>query len=114
MWIAAQIPDKQNRNHCRYRKSLLTSGTTRSDRDVTRFLWWKDIHKLTTNDNLEVYRFTRLPFGVISSPFLLGAMIKHHLQETNSPTATKIKDNIYVDNVITGTGTKDEAVKLYK
>ena len=95
-------------------KAFLQVGLHEADRDVTRFLSWKDIHKPTTNNNLEVYRFTRLPFGIISSPFLLGATIQHHLQETQSPTATKIKDNIYVDNVITGTDTKDEALELYK
>ena len=49
-----------------------------SDRDVLQFIWIDDISK----DKLElrVYRFTRVVFGVSSSPFLLNATVKFHLE----------------------------------
>ena len=95
-------------------KAFLQIGIQEDQRDVTRFLWLKDIDKPVTDDNLQIYRFARVPFGIISSPFLLGATIQHHLEESDNPVAEKIKDNIYVDNIITGANSKDEAINLYK
>ena len=95
-------------------KAFLQIGIHKSDRDVTRFLWIKDVNKPVTNDNLEIFRFARIPFGIISSPFLLGATVQYHLENTESPMVKKIKDNIYVDNIITGCNNENEAVELYQ
>ena len=94
-------------------KAFLQIGIHDTDRDVTRFLWLNDINKPISEDNIGVYRFARLPFGIISSPFLLGATIQHHMENAKNPVANKIKDDIYVDNVITGTDKENEAVELY-
>ena len=95
-------------------KAFLQVSLQPQDRDVTRFLWLKDIDKEATNGNLEIYRFTRLPFGVISSPFLLGATILHHLEMDGTLTAKQIEDDIYVDNVITGADNEKDALLLYR
>ena len=60
-------------------------------------------------------RFCRIPFGVVSSPFLLGATIAHHLKQANTPLATSLQRNIYVDNVVyvTEIPSLSEAKKLY-
>ncbi|CAL1281583.1 unnamed protein product [Larinioides sclopetarius] len=47
------------------------------DRDYTRFFWSE---RPTTEENLQVFRLTRVLFGVTSSPFLLNATIKYHLK----------------------------------
>ena len=95
-------------------KAFLQVGLQPSERDVTRFLWLKDISKLDLNGNLQIYRFARVPFGVISSPFILGAAVAHHLKKKENPIAEKIRKNIYVDNVsITGTRTVVEAYDFY-
>ena len=60
-----------------------------------------------------MYRFCRIPFGVISSPFLLSATIKHHLQHNVNPTAKLLLRDTYVDNVITGANSLEEAKELY-
>ena len=54
-----------------------------------------------------------MPFGVISSPFLLSATISYHLQRSGNRFAEVIKRDIYVDNLITGVSTIEEAKDLY-
>ena len=46
--------------------------------------------------------------GVISSPFLLGATILHHLEQVGTPTADKIMKHMYVDNLLTGVNSSKE------
>ncbi|CAC5379123.1 unnamed protein product [Mytilus coruscus] len=80
-------------------KAYLQVRLQKSDRDVTRFLWLKNYKDGYASDaNLQEYRFCRVPFGIISSPFLLAATVESHLDTYQSPIARKIKDNIYVDN----------------
>ena len=96
-------------------KAFLQIGLQPDQRDVTRFFWMKDSSQARLDyDNIQEYRFRRVPFGVISSPFLLGASIEYHLDSYGNDLSTKLKDDIYVDNVITGTNNLDEAILLYR
>ena len=58
--------------------------------DDRRFLWVDDV----TKDKPEIVtlRFTHVMFGVLSSPLLLNATIRHHLTEYSViyPDAVKI------------------------
>ena len=67
------------------------------------YFWLKAKNIVEVENNIQTYRFCRIPFGVISSLFLLAATIDHHLKISDTDTAQTIRDNIYVDNVITGT-----------
>ncbi|XP_068750817.1 uncharacterized protein [Montipora capricornis] len=69
---------------------------------------------LQPEDNVQELRFTRIPFGMISSPFLLAATVKYHLNKADTPVAKKISDNMYVDNMVTGVATSEQAVEFYK
>ena len=81
---------------------------------MTRFLWFKDPANLDASNNLITYRFCRVPFGLICSPFLLAATIKFHLQKKGTPLALHILKNIYVDNVLIGVDSHSEICGVYK
>ena len=95
-------------------KAFLQIGLQLDQRDVTRFLWLKDTQDLSASEyNIQEYRFTRVPFGVISSPFLLSATVDFHLSCYSSKVAEQIRQDIYIDNVITGVNSDQEAVEFY-
>ena len=63
-----------------------------------------------------VYRFTRVVFGVSSSPFLLNATDRHHLEsqsEKHGDLVSKILRSIYVDDVVTSTPSEEAAYEVY-
>ena len=82
-------------------------------KDATRFFWYKDRDKLEVENNIQMYRFCKVPFRIIFSPFLLAATIHHHLKNCNKDVSETIRKNIYMDNVITETQSCQEAVHLY-
>ena len=62
-------------------KAFLQIGLQPNQRDVTRFVWLKESDQSRVESgNIQEYRFSRLPFGLISSPFLIGATIESHLE----------------------------------
>ena len=94
-------------------KAFLQIGLQEDAKDVTRFFWLRNKNILEVENNIQAYRFCRVPFGIISSPFLLAATIDYHLKNSDSYIANNIRDNMYVDNVITGTQTMSEAIEFY-
>ncbi|GFU82051.1 uncharacterized protein TNCV_517311 [Trichonephila clavipes] len=57
------------------------------------------------NKRLEIFRMTRVLFGVKSSPFLLAATIKHHLKkyvDIFPDTFNHLKKALYVDDFLYG------------
>ena len=55
-------------------KIFLQVGLHQGDRHVTRLLWLQDIKGKVTGNNIQIYRFTRLPFDFILKPILA----QHH------------------------------------
>ncbi|CAI2306181.1 unnamed protein product [Caenorhabditis sp. 36 PRJEB53466] len=53
-------------------------------------------------------RFTRIPFGINASPFILGASITLYLYNKPAPINKAILRNLYVDNVLFTTNNEDE------
>ena len=73
-----------------------------------------DTAKVDAENNLATYRFCRVPFGMICSPFLLAATIKFHLQKEGTPLALRILNDIYVDNVLVGLNSTSETSGIYE
>lgn len=95
-------------------KAFLMISVTPPDREFLRFLWVDDPNKV--DPSIVVYRFTRVVFGVTSSPFLLNATVRHHLElhsESHGDLVAKVLRSIYVDDVVTGSQSEEQAYSLY-
>ena len=95
-------------------KAFLMIRIAEEDRDVLRFLWLDDITK--EQPQIAELRFTRVVFGVSSSPFLLNATIQHHVEQvqTEPAVARKLRRAFYVDDVVTGAKDEADAYQLYR
>lgn len=96
-------------------KAFLMVSMAKDDRDSLRFLWVDDV--LKENPRIMTFRFTRVVFGVSSSPFLLNATIRYHLEaylEAHPVIVERLLKSFYVDDVITGASTEGEAFSLYQ
>ena len=60
-------------------KAFLMISMNKADRNALRFLWYDDVQQ--EEPNLLTYRFCRVVFGVMCSPFLLNATLKHHIEK---------------------------------
>ena len=95
-------------------KAFLMVGITEEDRDALRFLWITDFDSETPD--FHTYRFTRVVFGVSSSPFLLNATLQHHLSlftQSNTQLVRRLTKSMYVDDIITGAQNEEEAYELF-
>ena len=70
-------------------KAFLQVGLNEADKDVARYAWVKDIKKPVVDSNLQVYRFTRIPFGIILTPSWLGSTVKRHFESIETPALNK-------------------------
>ena len=95
-------------------KAFLMNAVDEKDCDVLRFIWVDDVAK--EEPELCVYRFTRVVFGVSSSPFLLNTTVKYHLEQSlvlNEATVKHRLRSTYVDDIISGADSDEEAFELY-
>ncbi|GFU61602.1 integrase catalytic domain-containing protein [Trichonephila clavipes] len=82
-------------------------------KDAVRFLWSNDEPCVHKRPKLQVYRFNRVNFGVSSSPFLLAATIRHHIEKYKHefPDTVELLDkDFYVDDLISGGNEFEEAL----
>ena len=81
------------------KKAFLQIFVREEDRDVLRFHW---IKSLDEPDVFEVFRFTRPLFGLVQSPFILGATLEVHFDKYPEPEIAEIRNSLYVDDLIKG------------
>lgn len=94
------------------KKAFLQISVSKDDRDSMRFLWWKSLEC----EKEKIYRHKRVVFGISCSPFLLGATLKHHLEqvEDHKETAALLMQSMYVDNLVTSVSSPKAAQILQK
>ena len=92
-------------------KAFLHVKLNASDQDFTRFLWLSDPDD--AESDFDTYRFKVVLFGSASSPFMLVATLRLHLSKYNSQVAHNMQQNLYVDNVISGSPTKESAIQYF-
>ena len=95
-------------------KAFLMVSVQEKNHDCLRFLWTRDVDEKMPN--VIVLRFTRVVFGVNSSPFLLNVTIDHHIQkyqEIDPLFVDKFLSSVYVDDVSLGSNDVDSTYELY-
>ena len=95
------------------RQAFLNVAIAREHVDYVRFLWY-DLD--SNDDKVIIYRFLRVIFGLTISPFLLNGTMRHHLNkyiESERTVVKRIKDDLYVNDLVSGGDSVDTTKKLY-
>lgn len=93
-------------------KVFLMVSISEEDRDALRFLWVDDV--TSDQPKICILRFTRVVFGVSSSPFVLNATLKHHLNQYSSMHPELIERLAKSTYVICGACDAEKAYQLYR
>jgi len=94
------------------KKAFLHIRLHPDDKEYTRFLWLSNPDD--PNSHLLTYYFQAVLFGATSSPFILNAVLHHHLQMYWTNVADEIKHNLYVDNIISGCSSEEATTQYYQ
>lgn len=89
-----------------YRQILVREA----DRDLQRILW-----RSNSNEKIQIYRLNTLTYGTSSAPFLAVRCLKElAMQERQDyPIAAEVlQHDFYMDDLLTGAHTKEEASRL--
>ena len=96
------------------KQAFLNVGIATQHRDYLRFLWY-DLQ--AEDEQVVIYRFLRVVFGITSSPFLLNGTVRHHLSKylkKKSGVVGQIMDDLYVDDLVSGSNEPEEGKTLYE
>lgn len=93
-------------------KAFLNVKLHEKDRNFTKFFWLSD--PSNSESDFVVYRFASVLFGSVSSPFILNAVLKTHLENSPSSAAQDLLQNTYVDNLVSGKDDLNAAILYYE
>jgi len=97
-------------------KAFLQLSLHPEDRDAVRFWWYSEnLDNTLPTSQPQLYRMSRLPFGVKASPFLLCAAIRHHLDSVSQrypEVVDQLKQSLYMDDLIISTDNFSEAERI--
>ena len=94
-------------------KAFLAIGVDESQRDYLRFLWLANI--ADEDPEIVVYRFCSVVFGLSCSPFIMNAILQHHVKqyEAVDPEFVKLMLNsFYCDDLSLAVNSLEEAVSV--
>src|SRR5699024_10274754 len=89
-------------------KAFLQICIKEQDQDWLRYLWRKDGH-------LQIFKMTRVPFGITSAPAILAQTIQAQLtkyKEVYPATVNRLLSAFYMDDLVTSLKGFDDAVQL--
>ena len=92
-------------------KAFLQICIKEKERESLKFHWIENV----TNNTTQILRFTRLVFGLNQSPFILQDTLKTHFERYESiylEPIRKIRDDMYVDDLVTGRESLQEVEKI--
>jgi len=92
-------------------KAFLHVHLDEADRDFTCFFWLSN--PADPNSSFVTFRFRVVLFGATCSPFMLNAAITYHLKQNDSVNSSDLIHNLYVDNVVSGTGSEEAAINYF-
>ena len=108
-----KISPSQDRTRWRYR-GISHGRCHERDCNSLHFLW--TLNPEENEPEIVTLRFAQVTFGVASSPFLLNATIKHHMElyrDCNPHFVKRFMSSIYVDDVSLGSNDVDGVFELY-
>ena len=99
------------------KQAFLQVEIAEEHRDFVGFLWFKDINE--TPRKITSLRFTRVVFGLTSSPFLLKGTIKIHVSKClpvshYTDVVKKLILNLYVDDSTNSFDTVETVMEFYE
>lgn len=89
------------------RKAFQMISVAEEDRNYQKFLWWENYEQ----KKMKVFRHCRVVFGMNCSPFILAAVLDHHLKTVSHEkreVAKILHDSFYVDNSVVSVDTEEE------
>ncbi|KHJ94999.1 Pao retrotransposon peptidase [Oesophagostomum dentatum] len=94
-------------------KAFLQIRLRKDHRDVTRFLWVRNLNKQPEGSNLRCFRFCRVPFGINAGPAILNQCLLKQIEESSSALGKELSNALYVDNVLLQGNSSAELLTKY-
>eukprot|EP00112_Aurelia_sp_Birch-Aquarium-sp1_P017158 Seg3959.1 transcript_id=Seg3959.1/GoldUCD/mRNA.D3Y31 product="ATP-dependent DNA helicase tlh1" protein_id=Seg3959.1/GoldUCD/D3Y31 len=95
-------------------KAFLNISVSPEQRDFLRFLWVDSVE--SPEPKMETFRYTRVLFGAVCSPYMLNATIRHHLEnyrEEDGEFVDNVVNSLYCDDFVSSFDSEEEAFAQY-
>ena len=95
-------------------KAFLNISVSPDQRDFLRFLWVDSVE--SPEPKIVTFRYKRLLFGAICSPYLLNATVRHHLEnyrEEDGDFVDNVVNSLYCDDFVSSFDSEEEAFAQY-